>query len=1076
MKKLCLFLITLIFFFQAFPQFTGTIKAHPKKQAGSIKPGFTYKTISNKGSLKSGIQSQYKTFTIAPDLQNPSPSYSDSLKNIVFASGLPVFFEIENRSLKSFKAESAEESFYSFFKETKSITKVQNPSEDLKIINSETDNQGKIHIKAQQYYKGVKVYGAEFYLHADSRKKTFTGRIYPLPTSIDVVPKINNEDAIKIVNADIKRKTVYRDLSTGEKTFLHYNSPEAGLVLYGNTLAYEVLIRPNFIQVWKYFINAENGSILYWFNNTNSDGPATATGTDLNGVSRTINTYLEGGTYKLINASESMYNATTQEGLIMTLNANNTSTVNLNYTEITSANNNTWNIKAAVSAHYNAGATFRYFKDTFGRNSINGKGGNIISFVNVANEDGSSMDNAFWNGQAAFFGNGDLAFESLAGALDVTAHELGHAVISNSANLEYNGQSGAMNESFADIFGTMVDRDDWLIGEDITKTSYSPSGALRNMADPHNMGGVNDSYWQPNHMSEIYTGEDDNGGVHTNSGIINYAYYLYATAITKDKAEQVFYKALTNYLTSKSQFIDLRIAVIQSAIDIYGDNSPEVTEAQNAFYAVGIYEEKQIDNATDYPVNPGQEYFLVYNTDPSDFNTLYKVESDASNFYELTTTVLKARPSISDDGSFAVFVSNDDKIRAIYTDPANPGELIVSDDAFWDNAAISKDGDRLAGISNEIDTAIYVYDFISQQWAKFPLYNPTTSEDGTNAGGVLYADAIEFDHTGEYLVYDAYNELSSATGNDISYWDIGFIKVWDKTTNTFGDGSISKLYGSLPEHASIGDPSFSRNSPYIMAFDYFNTTTNEYAVFGANLLTGESDIIATNNTIGYPSFSKNDDRLAFSTIETDGSEAIGTINLSPGKIKGSGSSLVIINAARWPVFYSEGTRSLELAPVAYFTVDIKSGTAPLSVQFMDLSINQPTAWNWSFPGGTPSASTLQNPVVVYNSQGTFQVSLNCSNSAGENTVLKSNYISVPFGVGVKELSDSRLKVYPNPARSILNIPVNKEFRVKVISMMGKVLIDTKNEKELDISRLINGIYYIQIESDGSFWTDKIIKQ
>ena len=87
--------------------------------------------------------------------------------------------------------------------------------------------------------------------------------------------------------------------------------------------------------------------------------------------------------------------------------------------------------------------TYEYFKSKFGRNSINGPGGNIISLVNVADEDGASMENAFWNGQAVFYGNGGTRFKSLAAALDVAAHELGHGVISNTANLEYIGQSGS---------------------------------------------------------------------------------------------------------------------------------------------------------------------------------------------------------------------------------------------------------------------------------------------------------------------------------------------------------------------------------------------------------------------------------------------------------------------------------------------------------------------------------------------------------------------------------------------------------------------------------------------------------
>jgi len=193
------------------------------------------------------------------------------------------------------------------------------------------------------------------------------------------------------------------------------------------SLAYEVEARPNFIEIWKYFIDAHTGEILKSFNATNSDGPASTTAYDLNNTLRPINTYLENGTYYMVDISEAMFNSTKFEGAIYTFNANNTSTRNLDYAYINSTNN-TWNNKTAVSAHANTMASYKYFYTTFGRNSLNGNGGNIMSFINVTEDDGSSMDNAFWNGEAAFYGNGST-FKPLAGAQDVISHELGHGVV-----------------------------------------------------------------------------------------------------------------------------------------------------------------------------------------------------------------------------------------------------------------------------------------------------------------------------------------------------------------------------------------------------------------------------------------------------------------------------------------------------------------------------------------------------------------------------------------------------------------------------------------------------------------------
>ncbi|MDA3882059.1 MAG: M4 family metallopeptidase [Bacteroidales bacterium] len=1066
MKQIILFsVLVFVSFFTMEAQTGNVFKAFSKKTSGITKTNINFNKITAKSNFKSASNSP-NTFSVSHNLKKPH----------INQNKIPRFFEKDKSILKSSIVHTIEEQFYSFHNSSKQITKLSDPRMQLKITKSHTDKLGITHIKAQQYYKGIKVYGAESFVHIGSRNDIFNGYIYEIVDTINITPYISKNEALNIVNVDLATKTVQKDLSEKQKEILKYNAPDITLIIYEESLVYEIIIRPNFLQEWKYFIDAHNGSIIKEFNNTHSDGASTSTAYDLNNVLRTINTYLENGTYFLKNTSENMYDTISQEGIILTLNANNTSTVNLDYTTISSVDN-TWSNQTAVSAHYNATATYEYFENTFGRNSINGQGGNIISFINVANEDGSSMENAFWNGQAAFYGNGGSAFYSLAGALDVIAHELGHGVVSNTANLEYYGESGAINETFADIFGAMVDRDDWLIGEDVTKTSFSPSGALRNMSDPHNTGtSITDYYWQPKHISEMYIGLQDNGGVHINSGIGNYAYYLYATAISKDKAEQVFYRALTNYLTRKSQFIDLRIAVIQSAEDLYGDSSNEVIEAGYAFDSVGIFEEESIDYAQDYPVNLGQDHLLTYDTDFFNSNTLYRSSVIGEDFYALSTTEMKGSVSVSDDGTVAVFVAMDDKIKVISTDPDDIQESYFSDNAFFDNVAISKDGNRLAAISTEIDTAIYVYDFISEQWSKFRLYNPTTSHGGTDAGGVLFADAIEFDHTGEYLIYDAFNVLNSSLGDNIMYWDIGFIKVWDNSTNDFGDGTINKLYGSLPENISIGNPTFSKNSPHIIAFDYFDSDINEYGIFGANILTGEVDLITTNAIIGYPSFSKNDDKIAFSALNMSDEEVVAVTSLSANKIAGVGIPSIIVNYAKWPVFYTVGDRYLDLVPIADFTADVQSGEAPLNIQFTDLSINNPNSWSWSFEGGTPTTSTQQNPSVTYSSEGMYQVSLTCANSAGDDTITKSSYISVVnIPTGIDNYSEELFSFYPNPTSGVVYFDSDIEFELKIYSSTGLLLIECANVKNVDISNFSNGLYFIHLQIDNKIFMNKILK-
>ncbi|HEY3387107.1 MAG TPA: M4 family metallopeptidase, partial [Saprospiraceae bacterium] len=524
----------------------------------------------------------------------------------------------------------------------------------------------------------------------------------------------------------------------------------------------------------------------------------------------------------------------------------------------------------------------------------------------------SALDNAFWNGKAMFYGNGASAFKPLAGAMDVAGHEMTHGVVENTANLEYQGESGALNESMADIFGAMMDPDDWTIGEEVVKVAAFPSGALRSLSDPHNGGtNLNSPGFQPKHMNEKYTGNEDNGGVHINSGIPNHAFFLYAEAITRDKAADVFYKALDDYLTKSSQFIDLRLAVIKAAGDLFGASSNEVTKAGEAFNAVGIGAGQGGDYEEELPSNPGAEFLLLTNTDGADPNSLYRTPTNnLSNIVPLTTTGFKSKPSVTDDGSVAVFVASDKTIHAIITQPGeDPDEFVIQDDPIWSNVAVSKGGNRMAAVTEAWDNTIYVYDFVSEAWGEFGLYNPTYS-DGINSGGTVYADALEWDYTGEYLVYDAFNSLESNTGGSIEYWDVNFIRVWDVNANDFGDGAIAKLFSNLPAGVSIGNPTIAKLSPHILAFDYFDEFNEEYAVLGSNIETGETDIIFVNSTLGFPSFNKSDTRVAF-TLGTEGAEETGFVTLNANKISSPNASATgFYTDSKWPVYFAAGSRDI----------------------------------------------------------------------------------------------------------------------------------------------------------------------
>ena len=820
------------------------------------------------------------------------------------------------------------------------LMKIKNPAEEFVIKSVETDELGTTHVKAHQQFNGISIYGTEIIVHGKNLNFDFlNGSYFPTIANINTQPTIDQARCKKIVEENISIKPQYTE---NVKLLFKNIQDKVELVIYHHEekflLVYHVVTYKNLIERWEYFVDAQNGEIIKKFESMCKfhnhktedkcnvtaeeilDGKATANALDLFGTSRLLNTYQVGTKYYLLDGSRDIFATPANKmpndpsGVIWTIDAFNTSPEkeNFNYDHITSTNN-TWSNRIGVSAHYNGGKSFEYFRTTFGRKSINGLGGNIVSIINVADDDGSSMGNAFWNGQAMFYGNGDAAFQPLARGLDVAGHEMSHGVIENSANLEYQGESGALNESFADVFGVLIDRDDWKIGEDVVKTSAFPSGALRSMDNPHNGAATNDFNrgWQPRHYDERYKGTEDNGGVHINSGIPNWAFFKFATVVGKDKAEKVYYRALTTYLTKSSKFVDCRIAVIKSATDLYGVT--EANAAKKAFDEVGILGETGGSYQTDVQSNPGDEYILTTNSN----NTGLFLHTSTGTLIvpQISNTGIISKPSISDDGKYIIFVGTDKKIHEITMDwtksPVASKEQIIGASPIWRSAIISKDGLKIAAITQDSVNEIIVFYLggTNVVQSTFELYNPTYTQ-GVSTGDVLYPDAMEFDITGQFIMYDAENRIKSSTSGSISYWDIGFIKVWNNATKTFSLGNVDKLFSSLPKDVSIGNPAFSKNSPYIIAFDYIDAN-DDVSILGSNTETGSTSLIFENNDLGYPNYNTKDNKLVFDYVNsTNTAYNVGVVNLKTNKIEPAAEPLQLITSKRWATWFSTGKRVL----------------------------------------------------------------------------------------------------------------------------------------------------------------------
>ena len=252
----------------------------------------------------------------------------------------------------------------------------------------------------------------------------------------------------------------------------------------------------------------------------------------------------------------------------------------------------------AVNEAYDyAGATYDFYKKILDRNSLDDRGMTLVSSVHL----GRNYNNAFWNGEQMAYGDGDGAiFIRFTKSLDVVGHELTHGVVSHTSNLEYRNEPGALNEHFADVFGTLVKqwkrkqtaaKADWLIGPDIMGPGTSAK-SLRTFKE--GKAYENDSLLgtdpQPKHLKDKYTGMADSGGVHINSGIPNHAFYLVATALggrAWEKAGKIWYRTLLA-LHETSDFAQMVAMTTQNAAALYGAGSAEEKAVTKAWQAVGF--------------------------------------------------------------------------------------------------------------------------------------------------------------------------------------------------------------------------------------------------------------------------------------------------------------------------------------------------------------------------------------------------------------------------------------------------------------------------------------------------------
>lgn len=484
------------------------------------------------------------------------------------------------------------------------VMAVRHAEEEFSVQKVKADRLGFHHVRVKQRHKGLRVVGGDMIVHFNKANEAYqVNGSYVPEVAVDTVPAIDADAAVQIALKDLKGQ--------GHELDQPARTPE--LVVFARqrspVLAYELLLSslPDASGTpgcWRYWVDAMTGEVLMRYNDikdisapSSNGSHVTITGKILTGEDSTGTDKFVTGWHDLTYSAYYLWNKDLNWYIYNHSTYGDFGSDAGEYAHRTTDN---WaqSDRSAMSGAINFNATQDYFSSVHGLNSFNNTG--VDARANIHYLYPYGYVNAYWSPyqQQFFFGDGDGITANSLLVMDVVAHEYTHAVTEHSADLIYSYESGALNESFSDIFGACVEfaaqddgrgfypnsfsgRADWLMGEDC----WLSSTALRDMRNPRNTAVVGTGNEQPSRYfgEHWYAGDGDNGGVHYNSGVQNFFFYLLCeggsgnndgipynvAGIGIDAAEEIAYRTLTVYCTSSSDYRDIRGHWITAAHDLY---------------------------------------------------------------------------------------------------------------------------------------------------------------------------------------------------------------------------------------------------------------------------------------------------------------------------------------------------------------------------------------------------------------------------------------------------------------------------------------------------------------------------
>lgn len=996
-------------------------------------------------------------------------------------------------------------------------------SDEMKLYKTENDRIGYSLFRYQQYYQGIPVEGAEYLIHSIGKKSVSGNGNIIVGISKDVSPTISAQAAITKAILYTNAAKYMWEYPANEKFIKEAKKnpnatyyPKATLVFIDKNfsknqanyiLAYKVdVYAASPLSYRNIYVNAKTGEIYHTINLIrNSDVPGTVV-TKYSGTQTITTDSTAPGAYRLRESGRC--------GL-QTLDMN-AATDYAAAVDFSDSDNNWNNVNAqkdevATDAHFGAEKTYDYFLERFNRHSFDNMDSPLFSYVHYD----VAYNNAFWDGTRMTYGDGDGTSSGPLTSLDVCGHEITHGVTEHSCNLIYQDESGALNEAFSDMFGTAIEfyavpaTGDWFIGEDFDLTG---GHGFRNMSNPS-------EFQQPDTYlgTNWYIGVMDNGGVHTNSGVANYWFYLLSvggsgtndigntfsvSAIGIDKAEQIAYRALTVYLTSTSNYVETRIATIQSAVDIYGYCSNEAVQCANAWFAVGVGQAvadndvyisevlspktncgmtsevvtlRMIYNGCNTPINSGEKIYFYYKADGGvtikdslilaanlnggdtidfSFGTLADVHTLGN--HTINCWLNYANDTVLSNDTLATYTfvnklyqNSDVGVSAIMSPVSechmSNMENITVNVRFYGCEFLAAGNKiplayRINGGSAVLDTLVTPYDMTPDSIFTHTFLTPA------NLSAV-----------GNYTI-DAWTDYSNDSLN----------------TNDALNGYIVKNPFALRDTIVTFDETNTTNNFLInlglYAHAFVSTTAHNTGAKGFQMTGG--NVISYMNQLEFPdgmnTWTINDFLSAKVTFCVDATSWT-TANMRFDLKQTFGQTAYQLYLGTEDFTVASNCRVLvnDIVQVSPTYNPITAGSDPFITHFINLDDYAGTKFTVTIETRNISKDTV---IFIMDNAYVDNVKFMRNSDIGIEPVNMNDYI----------------KVYPNPVTEQLNISFfsnnSQQIKIDIMDLQGKV-IEMKNEDvsigqnqyQLDMNNKPSGIYFIKITTDMGIYNNKIVK-